>query len=99
MRAAAVDSEEGTGNSFISTGHLPSSGMVQALVNEAYKRFKANDEGQNASHYPALASVPRGLFGVCLTAASGQEYVAGDVDVEFTIMSVAKPFTLAWSIR
>lgn len=95
MKITAVDSKEEAANSFISTGQLPSSGMVQALVDEAYTRYKANDEGQNASHYPALATAPRDLFGLCLTAASGQEYAAGDVDVDFTIMSVAKPFTLA----
>ncbi|CUS05128.2 Glutaminase 2 [Candidatus Promineifilum breve] len=83
------------GSTFISTGHLPSSGMVQALVDQARERFKDNDEGQNASHYPALALVPRDLFGICLTGSDGQVFTAGDVDVDFTIMSIAKPFTLA----
>lgn len=80
---------------FVSTGHLPTTEMVQALVADADARFKDHDEGQNASHYPALAAVPRHLFGLCLTATNGQEFAAGDVDDEFTIMSVAKPFTLA----
>ena len=80
---------------FVSTGHLPATEMVQALVDEAHSRFKDHDEGQNASHYPALASVPRHLFGLCLMATNNQEFVAGDVDHAFTIMSVAKPFTLA----
>ncbi len=83
------------GAHFVSTGRLPMSEMVQALVDEAYTRFKDNDEGANASHYPALAFVPRHLFGVCIGGVSGREYMAGDVDYEFTIMSVAKPFTLA----
>ncbi len=92
----AIDQREGMpGNSFISTGRLPSSGMVQALVDEAHARFKNVDEGQNASHYPALALVPRELFGLCLCGANGQLFSAGDAEYEFTIMSVAKPFTLA----
>lgn len=80
---------------FISTGRLPQPGMVRALINEAHRRFKGVDEGQNASHYPALSLVPRDLFGICLVSNNGQVYTAGDVDVEFSIMSVAKPFTLA----
>ena len=82
-----------TGDPFVSTGRLPMAEMVQALVDEAHTRFKDNDEGVNASHYPALAFVPRHLFGICITGVSGREFMAGDVDAEFTIMSVAKPFT------
>ena len=87
--------ERDAGSTFISTGHLPSSGMVQALVDQAHTIYRTNDEGQNASYYPALALVPRQLFGICLTGSDGQVFTAGDVDVEFTIMSIAKPFTLA----
>ena len=84
-----------SGVTFVSTGRLPMSEMVQALVDEAHTRFKDNDEGANASHYPALALVPRHLFGVSITGVSGREFMAGDVDYDFTMMSVAKPFTLA----
>ena len=86
---------ETSGVTFVSTGRLPTSEMVQALVDEAHARFKDTDEGANASHYPALALVPRHLYGICITGVSGREFLAGDVDTEFTIMSVAKPFTLA----
>jgi glutaminase len=80
---------------YISTGHLPPPARVQAAVNEAYTRFKVNDEGENASYYPALAAVPRTLFGVCVVGVSGSVYAAGDADHPFTIQSVAKPFTFA----
>jgi glutaminase len=80
---------------YVSTGHLPSPERVQQLVNDAHARFKANDEGANAAHYPALAEVPRDLFGVCVADVSGAIFAAGDTDYEFTIMSVAKPFTFA----
>ena len=95
MELTGAHRRAGTDAPFVSTGHLPATEMVQALVDEAHARFKDHDEGQNASHYPALAAVPRDLFGLCLTASNSQEFVAGDVDYEFTIMSVAKPFTLA----
>lgn len=79
----------------ISTGHLPIRSIVQEMVNEAHTRYKSNHEGANASHYPALEKVPSELFGVCVASVDGQIFSAGDVDYEFTIMSVAKPFTFA----
>ena len=79
----------------ISTGHLPSSELVRALVNAAYEQFKANDDGRNADYYPALAKVPRELFGICMVGIDGAIYSAGDAMVPFTIMSVSKPFVFA----
>jgi glutaminase len=64
-------------------------------VAEAYERFKSVDEGENAAHYPALAQVPRDLFGVCVAGVDGALYAVGDADYPFTIMSVAKPFVFA----
>ncbi len=95
MNITANVPPDSSGVIFVSTGRLPMSEMVQALVDEAHARFKDNDEGNNASHYPALALMPSDLFGICITGVGGQEFVAGDVDTDFTIMSVAKPFTLA----
>jgi glutaminase len=81
--------------SAVSTGHLPPSERVGALVDAAYARFKANTEGENANHYPALAAVPRHLFGICLAGVDGALHAAGDAEHQFTIMSVAKPFVFA----
>ncbi len=81
--------------SYVSTGHLPPPESVQALVSEAHARFKSDTEGENSKVYPALERVPRDLFGVCVVGTSGTVYPAGDVDYEFTIMSVSKPFVFA----
>jgi glutaminase len=80
---------------FISTGQLPSPELVRALVDEAYERFRLNAEGENSRVYPALATVPANLFGVCVAGTNGNLYKAGDADVEFPIMSVSKPFVFA----
>ena len=80
---------------YISTGHLPEAEMVQNLVSEAYARFKSNTDGESSHVYPALARVPGDLFGVCIAGTSGRIFAAGDVDHEFTIMSVSKPFVFA----
>jgi glutaminase len=68
---------------------------VQTLVSDAHRRFASNDEGQNSQVYPALARVPRHLFGVCVVGTSGRVYGAGDIEYEFSIMSVSKPFVFA----
>lgn len=80
---------------FVSTGHLPARDRVQALVDDAYAHARGDDAGEVSRVYPALAEVPRGLFGICLAATSGALYRAGDADHEHAIMSVSKPFVFA----
>ncbi len=80
---------------YVSTGRLPTPELIQALVTEAYEKFRSNTEGQNSQVYPALARVPSDLFGICVVGTSGNIYAIGDADYEFTIMSVSKPFVLA----
>jgi glutaminase len=79
----------------VSTGHLPAAERVCALVAEAHERFKSIDEGKNADYIPALAKVPRELFGLCVIGTSGVAYEAGDTRYEFSIQSVSKPFVFA----
>jgi glutaminase len=92
---SAQSKENTNATTYVSTGHLPSPGDVQALVGQAYERFKTNREGTNSNVYPALEQVPSSLFGVCVAATSGNIYAAGDTDYEFAIMSVSKPFVFA----
>jgi len=68
---------------YISTGHLPEP-----------ERFKSNGDGDNSQVYPALARIPRDLFGICVVDSSGRIYEAGDTEYKFSIMSVSKPFVL-----
>lgn len=79
----------------VSTGHLPTAALVQTLVNEAHDRFKSVDEGKVADYIPALAKVPRKLFGLCIVGSSGAIHAAGNTDYEFSIQSVSKPFVFA----
>lgn len=62
---------------------------------EAYARYKSNHEGDNSDVYPALATVPSDLFGICFVGCNGAVHAAGDDDVRFSIMSVSKPFIFA----
>jgi glutaminase len=80
---------------YVSTGHLPPSEQVRALVNEAHARYKSNAEGKNSQVYPALARVPADLFGICVVGTDGSIHSVGDAGHEFSIMSVSKPFVFA----
>jgi glutaminase len=64
-------------------------------VSEAHDRYRSTTDGTNSQVYPALAEADPGLFGICIVGVDGQEYVAGDVDAGFSIMSGAKPFVFA----
>jgi glutaminase len=79
----------------VSTGHLPPAEQIESLVAEAYERYRSLDEGRVADYIPALAKVPRELFGICVVGVGGAVYTAGDVSHEFTIQSVSKPFVFA----
>jgi glutaminase len=79
----------------VAIGLAPPTERVRALVAEAHRQFQSIDEGEVADYIPALAKVPRGLFGVCVVDAAGEVHSAGDAEVEFSIQSVSKPFVFA----
>jgi glutaminase len=79
----------------VSTGNLPPGERVEALLAEAYARFRSVDDGAVAAVYPALARVPRDLFGIAVVGTPGSVYERGDTEHAFTIMSVSKPFVFA----
>lgn len=79
----------------VSTGRLPLPEQTRELLHAALERFGAIDAGENADVYPALAAVPRHLFGLCVAGTDGATYAVGDAEHPFTIMSVSKPFVFA----
>jgi glutaminase len=86
---------EGMAESYVSTGQLPPPERIQALVEEAHARFGSNGDGALSTVYPALARAPRDRFGICVVETNGLLHEAGDVDRDFAIMSVSKPFVFA----
>jgi glutaminase len=79
----------------VSTGRLPVPERVRSLLHAAHERFAGNEEGETSNVYPALASVPRDLFGICVAGTDGAVYGVGDADHPFAIMSMSKPFVFA----
>ena len=56
-------------------------------------------EGRVATYIPALARVPAAQFGIALRTCAGEEAVAGDSAVPFSIQSVSKLFALTLAMR
>ena len=80
---------------YVSTGRLPPSEQVRALVTEAYERYRGDGQGAVSDVYPALARADASHFGICVAGIDGTLFGTGDDELEFTIMSVAKPFVFA----
>lgn len=91
----ATTSFASSANAYVSTGHLPDGEVVQSLISQAHDLFKADSGGRNSEVYPALASVPSELFGICVAETSGKLHEVGDTSHPFSIMSVSKPFVFA----
>jgi glutaminase len=89
------DLQDSGQGSYVSTGRLPAARRVQALVAQAHELHCRNTDGSVSTVYPRLAEVSAQFFGVCVAETDGHLYEAGDTRVEFTIMSVAKPFVFA----
>jgi len=80
---------------FVSAGRLPAVRAVQAAVEEIHTLYAFDTSGALSDVYPALAGADPGHFGLCVADIFGEVVVAGDAEVPFTIMSVAKPFVFA----
>lgn len=79
----------------VSTGTLPAGPTVQRLLTEAHEHCAPLDDGTVSTVYPALARAPRDRFGLALAGVDGAVHEVGHSRVEFTIMSVSKPFLFA----
>ena len=77
----------------------PTREQVEAVVKEAYNKFKGDTSGKNADYIPELAKVDSKLFGIAIVTTDNQVITIGDVDYAFSIQSIAKVFTLALAME
>jgi len=73
--------------------------LVEAVVREAYEKFKNDTNGKNADYIPYLAQVDSKLFGVAVVTTDNQVFTLGDVNYSFSIQSISKVFTLALAME
>src|SRR5262245_7018030 len=93
--ATARNSDTHAGESFVSTGSLPSGAEVRSLIEAAYRRFAGEAGGRVADYIPVLAEANAAHFGICIASARGEAFAVGDCDHAFSIQSVSKPFVFA----
>jgi glutaminase len=72
---------------------------VEAVVKEAYEKFKGDTNGKNADYIPYLAKVDSKLFGIAIVTTDNQVLTMGDVDYSFSIQSISKVFSLALAMN
>jgi glutaminase len=73
--------------------------LVEAVVREAYDKFKTDTKGKNADYIPYLAQVDSKLFGIAVVTTDNQVFTLGDVTYSFSIQSISKVFTLALAME
>src|SRR3977135_2661766 len=63
--------------------------QVEAVVKEAYEKFKNDTSGKNADYIPYLAKVDSKLFGIAVVTTDNQVVTAGDVTSSFSIHAIS----------
>jgi len=66
---------------------------INAVLKEAYEKFKNDQGGKNADYIKALADVDSKIFGITLVTPDGKVYEIGDTKAEVSIQSISKVFT------
>jgi glutaminase len=77
----------------------PSRAQVEAVVREAYEKFKSDTGGKNADYIPYLAQVDSKLFGIAIVTTDNQVLTMGDIKYSFSIQSISKVFSQALAME
>jgi glutaminase len=77
----------------------PNRERVEAVVREAYDKYRSDTSGKNADYIPYLAQVDPKLFGVAVVTTDNQVFELGDVKYSFSIQSISKVYTLALAME
>ncbi|WP_313817944.1 glutaminase [Citricoccus sp.] len=68
---------------------------VPDYLDEVLDALRGDSTGAPANYIPELATADPDKFALSITTTSGSTYAAGDVDTEFSIQSISKPFAYA----
>ncbi len=77
----------------------PNRAQVEAVVREAYDKFKNDTGGKNADYIPYLAQVDPKLFGIAIVTTDNQVVSTGDITYSFSIQSISKVFSQALAME
>src|SRR5260370_11167244 len=73
--------------------------QVEAVVKEAYEKYKNDTNGKNADYIPYLAKVDSKLFGIAVVTTDNQVVTVGDVTYSFSIQSISKVYSMALAME
>ena len=77
----------------------PARAQVEAVVREAYEKYKNDTGGKNADYIPYLAHVDSKLFGIAIVTTDNQVLTMGDISYSFSIQSISKVFSQALAME
>ena len=77
----------------------PKRAQAEAVVREAFEKFKTDNSGKNADYIPFLAQVDSGMFGVAIVTTDNQILSLGETKYSFSIQSISKVYTLALAMN
>ena len=72
--------------------------VVPDYLIEALADVEPDTSGEPAGYIPELAAADPDRLGAVFATTDGEVYGAGDIDTEFTIQSISKPFTYALAL-
>ncbi|MFG3256690.1 glutaminase [Streptomyces sp. NPDC048172] len=72
--------------------------VIPDYLVEALRDVEPDGSGEQAGYIPELAAADPERLGAVFATVQGEVYGAGDIDTEFTIQSISKPFTYALAL-
>src|SRR5699024_6410657 len=72
---------------------------VNAVLERICTEVRPLADGRVADYIPELAHADPNIFGIAAISAHGRRYVAGDVEVPFSVQSISKPFVYAIAVE
>ena len=72
--------------------------MLQNIVEVVYERHLKNNTGSVATYIPELAKAEPDHFGIAIATVDNGLATAGDVDVDFSLQSLSKPFAFGMAL-
>ena len=71
---------------------------IATYLTESLTTVVSDTSGELANYIPELAAVDPDKLAASIVMVDGEQYAAGDSDVEFTIQSISKPFVYALAL-
>src|SRR5687767_14364641 len=77
----------------------PNKAQVEAVVREAYEKFRSDTSGKNADYIPFLAQVDSKMLGIAVVSTDNHVFSLGETKYSFSIQSISKVYTLALAME